>query len=699
MKSYPTLFAAPFVAALVGWMISGSPVPMVFSLGLFALSSLTHLSTRRFQQDPQRQVRCILPVLFAGGLTAWEIQLFQTGDALALRAELPLVFHLAMGALWWVSSDSLVHQSGHPRDHGSAGRDLTGIVAGFLLLYASASTVLYDFGPWIVFPLASFPLATFSTAALLPRWAVEKRILFATLPATMLITGTILSTGILAARASNWLDKQDTDSTELSDTPSSRTSSGNGPLDGAAHQLPRNSDVAFTHQIQVSIRAYSSRLFHSWRNSPLYLRTSTLAVFESDEILSPIRSGRWLYDIDDGNEDNSISLQHPAGTNNEVYSLYIPRAAVGHLPLLSDTEIFFGSAVYEFADDWFQLSPAQEIQNLRYTATTSLSVFPAADHLPDIQTLRGQEIPKIYLNLPPSPLVGRLRSLTAQFDRHDPLRAIQDFLAQQARYSLHFSTPDDSSPIEDFLFGTGQGHCEHYASATVMMLRTLGVPSRVAYGYAGGSADPIQKLISFRDSDFHAWAEILTPPDNQWVIFDTTPQVSGAAPGTPAIGSLPFVDELNYKDFSEFAPGAFRSRGRFSEIFAEWIAFLSRHFLLFTGVGLSLLGVIWFQVTRRQGLDRKPELATNRFSPVSSIPDFLQELEKLVTSSGIAKLPGHTWREVLQRLNNGGGVPDFVRVAVDYHYSVRYGMKPKNENLESDLLRQIQQWKSGTPGN
>lgn len=699
MKFLPSLFVAPFVAALVGWMISGSPVPMIFSLGLFALSSLTRFSSRRFPQDAKRQVRRILPVLFAGGLAIWEIHLFQTGDALALRAELPLAFHLAMGALWWVSTYSLVYQADRPKDCGSVGRDLTGIGASFLLLHASASTMLYDFGPWMVFPLAAFPLATFSTAALLPRWAVGKRIFFATLPATIFITGTILSTGTLAARASDWLDKKDTESTELSDAPASPSSGGNGALDGASHQLPRNPDVTFTHRIQVSIRAHSSRMFHAWRNSPLYLRTSTLAVFENDEILSPIRSGRWLYDIDDGNEDNSIALQHRAGANSEVYSLYIPRTAVGHLPLLSDTEIFFGSAVYEFADDWFQLSPAQEIQNLRYTATTSLAGFSAADHLPDIQTLRGQEIPEIYLNLPLSPLAGKLRTLTAQFDQRDPLQAIQDFLAHQASYSLRFSTPEDSSPIEDFLFGSGLGHCEHYASATVMMLRALGVPSRVAYGYAGGSADPNQKLISFRDSDFHAWAEILTPPDNQWVIFDTTPHVPDAAPGTPALGSLPFVDELNYNDFSEFTPGAFRSGGRFSEIFAEGIAFLSRHFLLFTGAGLSLLGVIWFQLTRRVGLNRKPEMIMNLVSPISTIPDFLQELEKLVTSSGIARLPGHTWREVLQRLNDSGETPGFIHAAVDYHYSVRYGMKQQNKVVESDLLRQIQQWKSGTPGN
>ena len=78
-----------------------------------------------------------------------------------------------------------------------------------------------------------------------------------------------------------------------------------------------------------------------------------------------------------------------------------------------------------------------------------------------------------------------MSDLTGGFEKDDPLGEIRRFLEGRTHYSLNFKTPDDSSPVEAFLFGPGQGHCEHYAAATVLMLRSLGIPSRVAYGYAG----------------------------------------------------------------------------------------------------------------------------------------------------------------------------------------------------------------------
>jgi len=62
--------------------------------------------------------------------------------------------------------------------------------------------------------------------------------------------------------------------------------------------------------------------------------------------------------------------------------------------------------------------------------------------------------------------------------------------------------------VDDFLFNSRAGFCEHYASAYVVLLRAMGVPARVVTGYQGGERNPVDDYFTVRQSDAHAWAEI-----------------------------------------------------------------------------------------------------------------------------------------------------------------------------------------------
>jgi transglutaminase-like putative cysteine protease len=62
--------------------------------------------------------------------------------------------------------------------------------------------------------------------------------------------------------------------------------------------------------------------------------------------------------------------------------------------------------------------------------------------------------------------------------------------------------------VDDFLFKTRQGYCEHYASAFVVLMRALDVPARVVTGYQGGEIHPVDAYLTIRQSDAHAWAEV-----------------------------------------------------------------------------------------------------------------------------------------------------------------------------------------------
>jgi transglutaminase-like putative cysteine protease len=79
--------------------------------------------------------------------------------------------------------------------------------------------------------------------------------------------------------------------------------------------------------------------------------------------------------------------------------------------------------------------------------------------------------------------------------------------------------------VDEFLFDTKRGFCEHYASAFVVLMRALGVPARVVTGYQGGEPNPIDGFVTVRQSDAHAWAEVWLR-GRGWVRVDPTAVVA-----------------------------------------------------------------------------------------------------------------------------------------------------------------------------
>lgn len=103
-------------------------------------------------------------------------------------------------------------------------------------------------------------------------------------------------------------------------------------------------------------------------------------------------------------------------------------------------------------------------------------------------------------------------------------RALQRFRNQPYRYTL---TPPALGvhTADEFLFDTQAGFCEHYASAFVILMRAADVPARVVTGYQGGEWNPISGLITVRQADAHAWAEIFVRGQG-WQRVDPTAWVA-----------------------------------------------------------------------------------------------------------------------------------------------------------------------------
>lgn len=156
--------------------------------------------------------------------------------------------------------------------------------------------------------------------------------------------------------------------------------------------------------------------------------------------------------------------------------------------------------------------PAATAEGLR--AEGDLSVLP---------------VPAKYLQLPES-TTERTRRLAAELEAGSPstfdtILAIQAWLADHVEYDLDAPVPGDGDDaVDHFLFESQRGFCEQIATATAVLLRSLGVPARIATGYVPSDRDEVAGVWISRARDAHAWVEVWFPSYG-WVPFDPTASV------------------------------------------------------------------------------------------------------------------------------------------------------------------------------
>lgn len=137
-----------------------------------------------------------------------------------------------------------------------------------------------------------------------------------------------------------------------------------------------------------------------------------------------------------------------------------------------------------------------------------------------------------YLQLPS--LDPRIASLAAQVaasatNNYDKASAIERYLMSHYAYSLQLPRTEPADPLAEFLFVRKQGHCEYFASAMAVMLRTLRIPSRVVNGFRSDEFNDVTDNYVVRAKDAHAWVEAYFPGYG-WVTFDPTPGGAVASP-------------------------------------------------------------------------------------------------------------------------------------------------------------------------
>jgi len=208
------------------------------------------------------------------------------------------------------------------------------------------------------------------------------------------------------------------------------------------------------------------------------------------------------------------------------------------------------------------------------------------------------------------------------------LLAVQQFFADKFSYSTWLG-PDkvaraNETALARFLLQSRSGHCEYFATATVLLLRQLGIPARYAVGYA--VHEPSGHGYVVRERDAHAWCLVWNERTQTWQDFDTTPASWVAAEGQRA-SALQWLSD-------------FGSRVRFEIAKLRWGQTNLRQYLLWSLV--PVLAFLLYQIIFRRR--RKRRLPPKTGSDVEAIvwPGLDSEfyaLEQRLATRGVPRQP------------------------------------------------------------
>jgi len=167
---------------------------------------------------------------------------------------------------------------------------------------------------------------------------------------------------------------------------------------------------------------------------------------------------------------------------------------------------------------------------------------PDAEQLRSEDPLRGEsDLLARYTQLP-TQLSPRFLEIAANWTRGaasavDSALVIQERLRSDYAYSLDQEASAFDDPLLAFLDEVKEGHCEYYASAMTVLLRSRGIPARMVNGFYGGEWNPIGKYWLIRQRDAHSWVEVWFP-ESGWVVFDPTPSIGTGLSGRARIRLL-----------------------------------------------------------------------------------------------------------------------------------------------------------------
>lgn len=295
---------------------------------------------------------------------------------------------------------------------------------------------------------------------------------------------------------------------------------------------------------------------------------------------------------------------------------------------------------------------------------TALRANPSEDPPADIER---------YLQLPdslPDRVAALARRITTHADNdYDRVKAIEAYMRANYEYSIDSPVPPSGQDaVDHFLFETDVGFCEQFASGTVVMLRSLGIPARVVAGYTPGDRNPFTGYYEVRSSDAHSWVEVWFPRLG-WYEFDPT-----------------FDVPLATTELADVIPLA-----KLFRVVAEKLAAL-----IPDGVGAGLRNVVAVLLVATLAVgawiaSRKLRRPARAGPPgiVAGAGPITRALARFEAANRMVGRPRHVSETAAELLARTSGLDDRTRSALSAFEQERYGAEPVDQTRARDAAHEF----------
>lgn len=253
--------------------------------------------------------------------------------------------------------------------------------------------------------------------------------------------------------------------------------------------------------------------------------------------------------------------------------------------------------------------------------------------------------------------IARQLGLRRGMPAREAMQKVSMFFHNEFSYSSYVSRRHVATSNETVLarfFAERKGHCEYFATATALLLRKAGLPTRYAVGFS--VQEGAGKRFIVRERHAHAWT--LVWYDNAWHDFDTTP---------------PSWNAIERRNSPWFRP----VKDLFSNIWFEfsrwrWTSGDIRQYLIWIPAGLIVVVLATFLWRRQWRQNRRREAAPAVLRDWPGLDSEIYQVEKALAARGLERQPHESWRAWLARIHQHTDHADSLRVMLDLHRRYRF---------------------------
>jgi len=340
---------------------------------------------------------------------------------------------------------------------------------------------------------------------------------------------------------------------------------------------------------------------------------------------------------------------------------------------------------------YLQVMPSSRFQ---YTVYSDIKM-PTAGELEADRGRYDTEVLDQYTKLPA--LSDRIRDLAYSItagsgSAYGKAVAIERHLKTNYSYTLSPARDEALTPVEDFLFKDKGGYCDHFSTAMALLLREVGIPSRLATGYVTWEWNDLGRFYTVRQRNAHSWVEVYFP-SHGWIPFDPTPSAAPGKENAAAAALSRYISYLRLKwdryiinfTLQDQVIAAKEARRR-TELGRETISRFIASLRFKTGaiwmpLAIGITSVILLYLSLKWS-KRRVGKGTEALSKRETVP-FYQEMLRLLAKKGLVKAEAMTPREFAHLVAEKGSEYGEVIPVTEAFERARYGgIAPQKEELE-----------------